>query len=107
LTRDGIPSRVSGPITAHTGPTPLVVPGLTVTATSGSDTATWGPLAVPAEVSLHRSSDGGATFRQVSPWLPSSATTYVLPGSGARVYRLVLRGANAQQTAAGPQITPS
>jgi len=107
MTRDGIPSRVSGPVTAHTGPLPLVVPGLIVTATGGVDNATWGPLGVPAEVSLERSTNGGASFRQVSPWLPSSATTYVLPGSGPRVYRLVLRGPNAQQTAAGPPVMPT
>jgi hypothetical protein len=106
MTRDGIPSRLTGPVTVHTGPVPLVVPGLIVTAASGSDTALWGPLGVVAEVSLERSSDGGATFRQVSPWLPSTVTRFVLPGAGARVYRLALRGLHGQQRATGPAVTP-
>jgi hypothetical protein len=107
MTRDGIPSRVSGPVTAHTGPVPLAVPGLIVTTSNGNDTATWAPPGVAAEVSLERSTDGGATFRQVSPWLPSTATSRVLPGSGPRLYRLVLRGPNPQQTAAGPPVAPT
>src|SRR5262249_32795935 len=52
LTRDGIPSRATNAATAHTGPVPLVVPGLIVTPANGIDTATWSPVAVAAELSL-------------------------------------------------------
>jgi hypothetical protein len=107
MTRDGIPSRVTGPLTVHTGPPPLVVPGLIVVAAGGTDTATWGPPGVPAEVALERSADAGATWRQVSPWLPSSATTYSVPVSGVRVFRLVLRGITTHRTAAGPPVAPA
>jgi hypothetical protein len=105
MTRDGIPSRLTGPVTAHTGPPPVVVPDLVVTSAGGTDTAMWGPLAVPAEVSIERSTDGGARWIRVSPWLPPTSTTYTLPGSGPRIYRLMLRGTSGQPTATGPPIT--
>jgi len=106
MTRDGIPSRLAGPVTVHTGPLPLVVPGLIVTTAGGNDTALWASASDATEVALERSTDGGLTFRQVSPWLPSSATSHVLPGSGARVYRLAVRGLHGQQPATGPAVTP-
>ncbi len=105
LTRDGIPSRLAGPLTARTGALPLVVPGLHVSAVSGVDTATWGPPAATTEVSLQRSVDT-VDWRQVSPWLPSTTTGYSLPGTGSRAYRLVVRGLSLRQTAAGPAVEP-
>jgi hypothetical protein len=106
MTRDGIPSRLAGPVTAHTGPAPLVVPGLIVTTAGGTDTATWAPLALGTELSLERSTDGGQSFRQVSPWLPSRATLYMLPGEGPRIYRLALRGRQGQAPTTGPAVAP-
>jgi hypothetical protein len=103
MTRDGIPSRPTGPVTATTGPRPLVVPALTVSTTGGEDTASWGVPTEPAEFRLERSVDGGATWTRVSPWLPSSTTDFALPGSGPRTYRLVLRGRRGQ-TAVGPPV---
>lgn len=105
MTRDGIPSRLAGPVTASTGPQPLVVPALAVTISGSIDTATWGVPTIPVEVSLERSADGGATWTRVSPWLPSSTTTFVLPGAGARQYRLALR--RSGQYLAGSPVTPA
>jgi hypothetical protein len=107
MTRDGIPSRLAGPLTAHTGPAPLVVPGLLVSRSNGTDSATWGPPGGLAEVALQRSTDAGATWAQVSPWLPSTSGGYALPGQGARLYRLVLQGVTVRQSAAGPPVEPS
>jgi len=106
MTRDGIPSKLAGPVTATTGARPLVVPALSVAAAGGVDTAMWGVPLVPAEVRLERSTDGGVTWTRVSPWLPSSTTDFALPGAGARVYRLVLRG-RVGQAAAGQPVLPT
>ena len=105
MTRDGIPSRLAGPVTASTGLQPLVVPSLTVTSANSIDTATWGVPTIAVEISLERSTDGGTTWTRVSPWLPSSAISFAVPGSGARAYRLVLR--RPGQRASGPAVTPS
>jgi hypothetical protein len=104
MTRDGIPSRLAGPLTAHTGAAPLVIPGLIVSVSNGTDHATWGPPGGLAEVALQRSTDAGVTWRQVSPWLPATSSGYALPAVGARSYRLALRGASLQQTAVGPAV---
>jgi hypothetical protein len=106
LTRDGIPSRFTGPATARTGPAPLVVPVLVVAAAAGIDTASWPIVTAPAEISIERSVDAGATWARVSPWLPATATTYTIPGNNARQYRLVLRGTRGQATAIGNTVTP-
>jgi hypothetical protein len=107
MTRDGMPSRFTGPTTADTAPPPLVVPALTVTQASGTDTASWPLVTVAAEISLERSTDGGASWTRVSPWLPTTATTFVLRGSGPRRYRLVLRGTKGQPTATGSGVVPA
>ena len=106
MTRDGIPSRLAGPVTVHTGPLPLVVPGLIVTTAAGNDTAMWASASDATEVALERSIDGGLSFRQVSPWLPSTATSHVVAGAGSRVYRLVVRGLHGQAPVTGPAVTP-
>jgi len=104
MTRDGIPSRLTGPLTAHTGPAPLVIPGLIVSVSNGTDQTTWGPPGGLTEVALQRSTDAGVTWRQVSPWLPATSSGYALPAVGARSYRLALRGASLHQTALGPAV---
>ena len=106
LTRDGIPSRVTGPRTAITAPVPLVVPALTVVTADGTDNATWPPVAVPSDVAIERSTDEGVTWTRVSPWLSPSTTSFSIPGNGARGYRLVLRGTRGQ-TASGPIVVPA
>jgi hypothetical protein len=106
MTRDGIPSRVSGPATALTGPRPIVVPVLQVVAAAGVDTATWATPAVPAEFRLERSTDGEVTWDAVSPWLPPDATSFARDGSGTRAYRLVLRGRRGQPLAHSPAVVP-
>jgi hypothetical protein len=105
LTRDGVPSRLSGPGVAVTAPQPLVVPGLAVTTAAGVDHAAWSPPAVAAETALQRS-DGAAAWAQVSPWLPPAVTNYDLPAGGQRRYRLVLR-ASRDRRATGTEVTPS
>jgi hypothetical protein len=106
LTRDGIPSRFTGPATVRTGSAPLTVPQLTVVASAGTDTASWPLVTAPAEISIERSADAGATWERVSPWLPAIATSYATPGAGARLYRLVLRGTRGQATATGNGVAP-
>jgi hypothetical protein len=96
---------VTGPVTAHTGPVPLVPPALVVAASGGTDTATWSASSAIVEVSLERSADGGATWTRVSPWMPRTATSVAIPGAGTRAYRLVLRDASGQTTAGSP-VTP-
>jgi hypothetical protein len=108
LTRDGIPSRVTGPRTAFTGPVPLVVPPLAVGTAAGEDRASWSALTVGAQVALERSTDAGATWERVTPWLPESTTGYSLPAGQAasRRYRLLLRGTRGQ-LATGSAVTPT
>jgi hypothetical protein len=105
VTRDGFPSRIAGPTTTTTGPRPLVVPALVVTTSGGIDSASWAVPVVPAEISLERTTDGGTTWRRVSPWLPQTAAAFELPGSGQRLYRLMLRG-RRDQVAAGSAVAP-
>jgi hypothetical protein len=59
---------------------------------------------VTAEISLERSTDGGITWSRVSPWLSPSTTTFTVAGSGARLYRLALRGASGQPRVAGAPV---
>ena len=105
LTRDGVPSRLAGSSVAVTGPQPLAVPALAVTASGGEDRAAWSAPTVPAEAALERREGSGA-WAQVSPWLPPAMTTYAIPGSGTRSYRLVLRAGRGRH-ATGPEVTPS
>jgi hypothetical protein len=107
MTRDGVPSRLAGPVVALTGPPPLVAPQLTVTSADGSDSVQWTALSEPALLSLERSSDAGATWRQVSPWLPDGVTSYTVPSTpGAVRYRARLRAAQGRR-ATGPEAAPS
>jgi hypothetical protein len=107
VTRDGITSRLCGPAVALTGARPLVAPALTVTATAGEDRASWGTLAVPAELSLDRTTDGGATWERVTPWLAPGRSSYTVPAPPptARQYRVALR-ASRSRTATGTGVTP-
>jgi hypothetical protein len=107
MTRDGITSRLAGPVVALTGPPPLEPPELTVTRAGGTDTVSWDALAVPALLSLGRSEDGGASWDQVTPWLPQTATSYTLPSTSGDVrYRASLR-ADRGRRATGPEAVPS
>jgi hypothetical protein len=107
MTRDGIPSRLAGPVVAHTGAPPLVAAQLTVTRAGGTDTVEWPPLTVPALLALERSEDGGASWAQVSPWLPVGVTEYALPSTPGDVrYRARLRAAQGRR-AIGPEAVPS
>lgn len=111
LTRDGMPSRFTGPATASTAPAPLVVPQLTVVDSAGdaagNDVASWALITAPAEIAIERSVDAGATWTRVSPWLPATTTTFAMTGAGARLYRLVLRGTRGQATAVGSAVAPA
>jgi hypothetical protein len=107
VTRDGVPSRVAGPAGALTGPTPLVVPALTVVSAGGVDVAEWDTPSVDALAALERSTDAGTTWLQVSPWLAATVTTHSVPATtGAVRYRLLLR-AGRGRTATGTGVTPS
>jgi hypothetical protein len=98
MTRDGIPSRLAGPLVALTGEQPLVVPSLTITTAAGVTTAEWTPLAVPALLSLERSTDGGASWSRVSPWLDTGVTSYELRAATGDVrYRLSLRASRGRR----------
>ena len=110
MTRDGITSRFAGPRTAVTGPPPLAVPTLIVTAGTNEDHADWTALTVPAELAIERSLDGGTTWTRISPWLPETTNprTFKIPstGLGARKYRLVLRGSRDRRAAGTPVTVP-
>lgn len=105
MTRDGITSRLTPPLTAFTGAPPLTVPALTVTAVAGADEASWGALPGSVEASLERSVDGGSTWQRVTPWLTTTSFS-IAPVAGPRSYRLALR-ANRGRRAFGPAVTPS
>jgi hypothetical protein len=107
MTRDGITSRLIGPRTAFTGAAPLVVPALTVTSAAGSDMASWGAVSSDAEASLERSTDVGATWTRVTPWLRPSQSSFAVPAvAGTRQYRLRLR-ASQGRAATGPGVAPA
>jgi hypothetical protein len=98
---------VAGPVVALTGSPPLVAPELTVTSSDGSDTVQWPALAVPALLALERSRDGGASWRQVSPWLADGVTSYALPSTSGDVrYRASLRAARGRR-ATGAEAVPA
>jgi hypothetical protein len=106
LTRDGVTSRFSGPRIATTGPAPLVAPSLTISPGTNIDQASWTTLAAPAQVSVERSTDGGASWSRVTPWLAANTTAYDIPrvAIGPRRYRLVLRN-NSNQTLNGTEVS--
>jgi hypothetical protein len=92
VTRDGIPSRLAGPLAATTPPAPLSAPALTVTRSSGGDAVQWPAVAAPALLAVERSLDGGETWQQVSPWFASSVTSYrTLAPTGETRYRSTVR----------------
>lgn len=98
MTRDGITSRFAGPLAAFTGAAPLAVPAFTVVSVAGEDRATWARLTVPAEASVERSRDSGASWQRVSPWLPETLTGYNIRSSaGPRQYRLALRASGGRR----------
>ena len=105
MTRDGITSRLAGPVVALTGPPPLEAPALTVARDDGADTVSWDPLAVSALLSLERSVDGGGSWRQVSPWLPQTISSYSLPSAaGAVRYRASLRADRGRRVTGGEAV---
>jgi hypothetical protein len=107
MTGDGITSRLAGPVVAVTGPPPLEAPQLTVDSADGADTVSWDPLAQSALLSIERSVDGGASWRQVSPWLPRTVNSYSLPSAaGAVRYRTTTR-ADRGRRATGAEAVPS
>ncbi len=106
MTRDGITSRLAGPLITTTGPTPLVAPALTVTRAGGEDAASWGVLSTPALAALHRSTDAGATWTQVSPWLADGVTAYAVPTAAGATYRLSLRASRGRRLH-GPTAVPT
>ena len=100
MTRDGIPSNFAGPQVVFTGPTPLVVPSLTVTTSAGQDCASWPALTGKAMISVERSTDGGTHWIRVTPWLPSGSTqSNIVAVAGERYYRLVLKDQRGDKTA--------
>ena len=71
---------------------------MTVTTAAGVTTAEWTPLAVPALLSLERSTDGGASWSRVSPWLDTGVTSYELRAATGDVrYRLSLRASRGRR----------
>lgn len=107
LTRDGIPSRLAGPVLSLTNPAPPVVPALTVSAAAGVDQASWPADPTLGGIAIERSEDGGNAWQRVSPWLPGTVDDFDLttPPAGARLYRLVARGPQAQ--AHGNPVAPT
>jgi hypothetical protein len=91
LTRDGIPSRVAGPVAALTGPPPLVAPAVSVSRAGGVDTVQWAP--VTTLLAVERSDDGGVTWARVTPWLSAGTGERSLAAvPGTPRYRSVVRG---------------
>lgn len=92
MSRDGIPSRVNGPVVVTTGPEPLVEPTLSSIRTGNEDVLSWTALPVPAKLYVERSLDGGVLWERVSPWLPNGTSGFkVLSPNANRAYRLVLQ----------------
>jgi hypothetical protein len=107
VTRDGVPSAVTGPMTTVTALEPPPVPALTVSATAAEDQASWTPAGPDITYRLERSVDGGATWQPVSPWLRSTATTHgVATGAAGRLYRLRARRAGRRE-AVGAAVEPA
>lgn len=107
MSRDGITSRLAGPVTAFTGPAPLAAPMLSVAAGAESDLASWAAASDEAELSIERSVDAGATWTRVTPWLRPAADSFAIAVvAGLRQYRLRLRGSQ-KRSAVGPVVNPS
>lgn len=94
LTRDGIPSRLAGPVGGLTAPAPMVVAAPSVITGTAGDVIAWASISGASGYALEISLDGGSTWQWVSPWLDSGQTTYSNPSppAGARLYRLTARG---------------
>ena len=107
LTRDGIPSRFTGPATARTCPAPLIVPPLTVVTSARTDTASWPLVTAPAEISIERSVDAGATWARVFALAAGDGDE--LCGAGLRGAPLPSRAAwhEGQPTATGNAVAPA
>ncbi len=107
MSRDGITSRLAGPVTAFTGPAPLAAPPLSVAAGTESDVASWSAASDEAELSIERSVDAGATWTRVTPWLRPVAGSFAIDVvTGLRQYRIRLRGSQ-KRSAVGSAVTPS
>ena len=104
MTRDGVPSRLAGPVVALTGPPPLVAPELTVTSAGGSDS-----VAVVRARPSRRCSRSSAAATAVRPGVrsargcPSGVTSFAVPSTTGDVrYRASLRAAQGR-SATGPE----
>lgn len=111
LTRDGVPSRVTGPVAGPTAPQPVATPVLAVTPGSATDRLTWSaPSAgspAPAGFAVQRATGGGWT--RVSPWLPETVTWADVDrpgGSAPRRYRLLARSTRGDLVLSNEVTTP-
>ena len=104
LTRDGIASRLAGPVVALTGSAPLEAPTPVVTSAAGTDIAVW--AAATSLLALERTVDGGASWRRVTPWLAAGTTTVSLASAPGDIrYRAVVRGRGGSH-ATGAEVAP-
>jgi hypothetical protein len=107
VTRDGVPSLPAGPRVTTTCSPPPLVPALVVTTVQPEDRAQWAASEGGTRVTLEQSTDGGATWRRVSPWLrPDSTDWSVLAPAGQRRYRLRISRPDRPQDALGPAVQP-
>jgi len=108
VTRDGIPSRLMGPVIGTTGPPVPVPPLLSVVTQGNEDTCSWSVAESATAYAVERSTDNGASWLRVTPWLAPHLGQYVLVGSpaAARLYRLVVKGARGAM-AAGQPVAPA
>ncbi len=96
LSRDGIPSLVTGPRTATTARPPIAAPAPTVTRAGARAVVAWAPVAGELEVRVE--SDGGAgDWRAVSAWLGPGVTAVERPAlDAAERFRLAVRTADGR-----------
>jgi hypothetical protein len=92
VTRDGIPSRCTGPLSVTAPPAVLLAPAVSVTRGGGVDAVQWSTVAAPALLAIEASLDNGGTWRQVSPWLAAGVASYRVPAPDGEVrYRSTVR----------------
>lgn len=104
LSRDGIPSRVNGPLVVTTGPEPLVAPTLSSVRSGNKDVLSWTALVVPAQIVIEQSLDAGANWQRISPWIQTGQTSFEHKSANvARSYRLVLKD-QRNQSLTGPAL---